>query len=324
MTGFNPRRIAASLAQWFDAEYHDPAAVVPADELDRINWLRCFPFVLLHVGCLAVIWVGWSSVALLTAIGLYLVRMFAITGIYHRYFAHRTFSTSRWAQFAFAVLGASSAQRGPLWWAAHHRTHHRESDSPADPHSPIQFGFWWSHAGWFMSTRHQPTEYRRIQDFGRFPELRWLNRFDKAVPAALALTLYLLGLWLEHRAPSVGVTGVQMLVWGFAISTTVLFHATASINSLAHLFGRRRYDTGDHSRNSFLLALVTLGEGWHNNHHKYMAATRQGFYWWEIDITFYVLKLLSWTGLIWDLKPVPARAYDPAQQLRSHDLASAA
>lgn len=317
-------RIAIAFVQWFDSEHFDQATLADVRDLDRINWLRCLPFVALHFGCLAVIWVGWSPLAVQMAIGLYFLRMFAITGIYHRYFAHRTFHMSRWTQFALAFLGASSAQRGPLWWAAHHRTHHRESDTPADPHSPIQYGFWRSHAGWFMCNRYYETQYPRIQDFARFPELVWLNRFDKAAPAALGLALYLCGFWLERSAPSLGVTGAQLFVWGFVISTTVLFHGTASINSLAHLIGNRRYDTGDHSRNNFLLALITLGEGWHNNHHQHMGCTRQGFYWWEIDLTYYALKLLSWTGLIWDLKPVPAQAYDRDTQLPSKRLASAA
>jgi stearoyl-CoA desaturase (Delta-9 desaturase) len=316
--------IAASFVQWFDSEYFDPATVSAGRDLDRINWLRCMPFIILHLGCLAVFWVGWSPLAVQTAIALYLVRMFGITGIYHRYFAHRTFRTSRGAQFLFALLGASSAQRGPLWWAAHHRDHHRESDSQADPHSPVQYGFLRSHAGWFMCNRYYATQYKRIQDFARFPELVWLNRFDKAAPFALALALYLTGAWLERAAPSLGVTGLQLFVWGFVVSTTALFHATASINSVAHLIGSRRYDTGDESRNNFLLALITLGEGWHNNHHQHMGCTRQGFYWWEIDLTYYGLKLLSWSGIIWDLKPVPAKAYDPAEQLRAKRIASAA
>jgi stearoyl-CoA desaturase (Delta-9 desaturase) len=241
--------------------------------------------------------------------------MFAITGIYHRYFSHRTYRTSRWMQFVFALLGASSAQRGPLWWAAHHRSHHKFSDMQPDPHSPIRHGFWRSHIGWFMTNRHFLTDYRRIHDFARFPELRWLNRFDVIVPIILAVTLYFVGRLLNYAAPSLGVTGWQLVVWGFVVSTIMLFHATASINSLAHLIGRRRYDTGDDSRNNFILALITLGEGWHNNHHKFRSCTRQGFYWWEIDLTYYALKFFAAIGLIWDLRPVPGKAYDHNQQL---------
>lgn len=174
-----------------------------------------------------------------------------------------------------------------------------------------------------MCTRYYVTQYHRIRDFAHFPELVWLNRFDKAAPAALGMLVYLVGLGLEHAIPSLGVTGMQLFVWGFVLSTTVLFHATASINSVAHLLGSKRYYTGDESRNNFLLALITLGEGWHNNHHKHMGCTRQGFYWWEIDITYYILKILSWTGIIWDLKPVPVKAYDPNEQLPASKYTSA-
>ena len=324
MRPVNPQAIVASLVQWFDADYHAAGAEQKIRDVDRVNWLRCTPFLILHLGCLAVFLVGWSWTAVCAAVLLYLVRMFAITGIYHRYFSHRTYKMSRAAQFIFAVLGASSVQSGPLWWAANHREHHRNSDLPTDPHSPVQYGFFRSHAGWFMCTRYYATQYNRIQDFARFPELVWLNRFDKAVPAALALLIYLCGLVLQYTFPSLGVTGMQLFVWGFVLSTTILFHATASINSVAHLVGNKRYETGDESRNNFLLALITLGEGWHNNHHKHMGCTRQGFYWWEIDITFYVLKFLSWLGIIWDLKPVPRKAYDPNEQLPTPKYAPAA
>ncbi len=316
------RTIAVSVIQWFDVEYGAATVADTADAPNQIHWLRCFSLINLHLGCVGAFLVGWSWTAVLAAAALYWVRMFAITGVYHRYFAHRTFHTSRFMQFLFALLGASAAQRGPLWWAANHREHHRTSDTPTDPHSPIQCGFWWSHAGWFMSTRHLLTNYSRIQDFARFRELVWLNRFDLVVPLALIAGLYLGGTALEHGAPALQVTGLQMVVWGFFVSTTVLFHGTCTINSLAHLIGRPRYDTGDHSRNNFFLALITLGEGWHNNHHMYMSCARQGFYWWEIDVTYYILKALSWTGLIWDLKPVPAKAYDRTTQLSGERAAA--
>jgi stearoyl-CoA desaturase (Delta-9 desaturase) len=307
--------LVSYFSQWIDSEQNVSAPATYASDVDRINWFRCLPFLLLHLACIAVWWVGWSGFALCTAVGLYVVRMFAITGIYHRYFSHRTYRTSRWMQFVFALLGASSAQRGPLWWAAHHRSHHKFSDMQPDPHSPIRHGFWRSHIGWFMTNRHFLTDYRRIHDFARFPELRWLNRFDVIVPIILAVTLYFVGRVLHYAAPSWGVTGWQLVVWGFVVSTIMLFHATASINSLAHLIGRRRYDTGDDSRNNFILALITLGEGWHNNHHKFRSCTRQGFYWWEIDLTYYALKFLAAIGLIWDIRPVPGKAYDHNQQL---------
>ncbi|MDH4172803.1 MAG: acyl-CoA desaturase, partial [Betaproteobacteria bacterium] len=222
------------------------------------------------------------------------LRMFAITAFYHRYFSHRAFRTSRVMQFVFALLGASAVQRGPLWWASHHRHHHAHADRPEDSHSALQHGFAWAHAGWFLSRANFGTRRELVADLARYPELRLLDRFDVLVPVLLAGGLYAAG-------------GLQFLVWGFCISTVALWHATFTINSLAHRYGKRRYATRDDSRNNLWLALLTFGEGWHNNHHHYPGAARQGFYWWEIDLSFYVLRALAALGLIWDLKLVPAR-----------------
>jgi stearoyl-CoA desaturase (delta-9 desaturase) len=235
--------------------------------------------------------------------------MFAITGFYHRYFSHRTFRTSRAAQFLFAALGSAAVQRGALWWAAVHRHHHKHSDQEQDVHSPGVSGFWWAHIGWMTSSKNFPTDYGAVRDLAKYPELVFLNRFDMVVPAGFAAALYALGEILNAFAPGLGTSGAQLLVWGFFVSTVFLLHGTLMINSLAHVFGHRRFKTSDDSRNNFLLALITLGEGWHNNHHRFMNAARQGFYWWEIDVTFYGLKLLSWLGVIWDLKGVPAQVY---------------
>ncbi|MGH8124384.1 MAG: acyl-CoA desaturase [Rhodanobacteraceae bacterium] len=273
---------------------------------DRIDWLRAAPFVALHLGCLGVLWVGVSPAALIVAVVLYVLRMFALTGFYHRYFSHRTFRTSRVVQFVFAVLGASCVQRGPLWWAAHHRTHHRKADTELDPHSPTIHGFLWSHMGWFLTPRAFRTDLTRVPDLAKFPELRWLDRFDIAVPVLLAIALYLFGALLAHFAPALHTDGAQMLVWGFFVSTVVLFHVAVTINSLAHRFGSRRFDTKDNSRNNAVLALLTFGEGWHNNHHFFPGSARQGFRWWEVDFTWYGLKLMAWLGLVHDLHPVPA------------------
>ena len=290
------------MRRWFDTESPDERE----GGGDRIDWLRAAPFVGLHLACLAVVWVGVSPVALIVAVALYAVRMFAITGFYHRYFSHRTFRTSRVLQFVFALIGASSVQRGPLWWAAHHRNHHRHADTAADPHSPTVHGFWRSHAGWFLTREGFRTDWSRIPDLARYPELRWLDRYDTVVPVALAAGLYALGAVLERVAPSLGTSGPQLLVWGFFISTVVLFHATVTINSLAHRFGKRRFDTRDDSRNNLWLALLTFGEGWHNNHHFFPGTARQGFRWWEIDLTWYGLRAMALVGLVRDLKPVPA------------------
>lgn len=299
------------LPKWLDNE-RLAASDLSADDpgADRVEWSRIVPFVAMHLACLAVFWVGTSTVAVLAAALAYLVRMFAITGLYHRYFSHRTFKTSRVGQFLFGVLGASAVQRGPIWWAAHHRHHHAHSDQPGDVHSPVQVGFWRAHMGWFLTRRGFAPDLKYVRDLLQYRELRWLDRFDIAIPALLGLAMYLLGVLLERTAPQLGTSGWQMLVWGFFISTVVCYHGTYTINSLSHVFGRQRYRTGDTSRNNWLLALITLGEGWHNNHHFYPNATRQGFYWWELDISYYVLKALSWTGLIWDLQPIPVEARD--------------
>jgi len=297
--------VVLSVARWFDAEAGRPG-LVSADP-DRVDWLRIVPFLSLHVLCLAPIWVGWSGAAVGVAVGMYAIRMFAITGGYHRYFSHRTFRTSRAMQFVLAVLGNMAAQRGALWWASHHRRHHRCADTPDDVHSPLQHGFLWSHVLWLTTPRNFATEMDRVRDWARYPELRFLNRFSMLVPVLTAGGLYGLGEALRAVAPTWGTDGVQMVIWGFVISTVVLYHATFTINSLDHMVGRRRYETADGSRNNWVLALLTFGEGWHNNHHRYPGSARQGFYWWELDLTYYILVALSWVGLVRDLRPVSAR-----------------
>lgn len=297
-----PRGLS-TLRRWFDTQARDDDATANAQ---RIDWLRALPFLGMHLACVAVLWVGVSPIAVIVAVALYALRMFAITAFYHRYFSHRTFRASRAVQFVFALIGAASVQRGPLWWAAHHRNHHRHADTVADPHSPNVHGFWWSHAGWFLTREGFRTDWSRIPDLARYPELRWLDRYDTLIPVLLAAALYGLGVLLERVAPALGTSGPQLLVWGFFVSTVVLFHATVTINSLAHRFGKRRFDTRDDSRNNFWLALLTFGEGWHNNHHFFPGTARQGFRWWEVDLTWYGLRLLAMLGLVHDLKPVPA------------------
>lgn len=302
-----------TVKQWFDSDYFPEGAAAVRARPEQFELRRCLPFLFLHLGCLGVIWTGWSWTAVGVAILLYLIRMFAITGFYHRYFSHRSFSTSRLMQFLFAVLGNTSIQRGALWWASVHRHHHKHSDQPQDAHSPRVSGFWWSHIGWMTSSKNFPTDYDSIKDLAKFPELVFLNRFDLIVPAVFGVALFGLGELAAAYAPELGTDGWQIFVWGFFVSTVVLLHATLFINSLAHVIGGRRFKTEDDSRNNFFLALLTLGEGWHNNHHRFMASARQGFYWWEIDITFYVLKALSLVGLVWDLRKVPSSVYEEAR-----------
>ncbi len=256
-------------------------------------------FVTMHVALLLVFVVplSWTVVAL--ALGGYALRMGAVTGGYHRYFAHRAYKTSRAFQLLLAVVGATSMQNGPIWWASVHRRHHKESDGPGDPHSPVGRGFWHAHIGWvFDRTVPPPRDDSNVGDLLRYPELRWVDRHDWVFLAAYAVACAAIG-------------GVPGLVWGFVVSTLAVFHATMLINSLAHLWGSRRYATGDQSRNNPLLAVLTFGEGWHNNHHHYMSSARQGFYWWEVDLTYYVLRALAAVGAIWDVREPPPSAREP-------------
>ncbi len=286
----------------------DPRASRAADKPEprkrsQIDWVGATPYLGVHLMCLGVFWVGFSWTALSVALLLYALRMFAITAFYHRYFSHRAFKTSRVCQFLFAALGCTALQQGPLWWAAHHRHHHSHSDDSEDMHSPQQLGFWWSHLGWFLAPDAGPTNWKLVPDFAKFPELRWLDRYHYVPAIVLAAILMSSGTLLSVYCPSWQADGWQLLIWGF-VSTIAVYHATYKVNSLAHVVGRRRYETKDNSRNNFWIALLTFGEGWHNNHHHYPNSARQGFFWWELDFTYYILKGMSWVGLVWDLRPV--------------------
>jgi stearoyl-CoA desaturase (delta-9 desaturase) len=244
-------------------------------------------------------------VAVVTCLALYVVRMFAITAGFHRLLAHRTYRTSRLFQFLIAFTGTASYQKGPLWWSAHHRRHHLVADTEQDFHSPLTRRFWRAHFGWFLSRDSQRTEWKLIMNLSKYPELRFLNRYYSLPPIMLAASAFLLGATLERYAPGLGTSSWQMLVWAFFISTVVLYHGTFTVNSLAHIFGQRRFATNDNSRNNWFVALITLGEGWHNNHHYYSSSERQGFYWWEVDVSHYALTALSWLGIVWDLHTPP-------------------
>ena len=283
----------------------------PPEEDGKVEWFRCLPYVLIHLACVIAFFypVTWACIAL--AFVSYCVRMFSITAFYHRYFSHRSFKTSRVVQYIGAFVACSSGQRGPLWWAAHHRRHHRHSDTDADVHSPHTKSLLWSHTLWFMTDYAVPTFLKEIPDWLKFPELRFINRFDWIPVLTLALGCYFLGeaSWFQTLT---GLTGMTSLIWGFLIPTIALYHATFAVNSIAHLFGTRRYETKDESKNNFWLALFTLGEGWHNNHHFFPGAARQGFFKGEIDLTYYALRLMSLFKLVSDLRPVPAWVKDKA------------
>jgi stearoyl-CoA desaturase (Delta-9 desaturase) len=274
--------MATSPAADHDEEFHDD-----------IIYPHTIPFILVHLACLGALWTGVSVQALVVCALLYVVRMFGVTAGYHRYFSHRSFKTSRAGQFVLAWLAQSSAQRGAMWWAAVHRHHHLHSDTEEDAHSPRHRGFLYSHVGWVFDRRHAETETEAVPDLARYPEMRWLDRFQLVPAVVLGVACFLFGGW-------------GMLVVGFFWSTVLLYHGTFFINSLAHVHGSQRYVTGDDSRNNWWLALITLGEGWHNNHHAYQRSTRQGFRWYEVDPTYYALKMMSWVGLVWELGEPPA------------------
>lgn len=267
--------------------------VLPADPAEKFNLSTSVPFLAMHAVPLLAVWTGvsWGDVAL--CVTLYFVRMFFVTAGYHRYFAHRSYRMPRWAQFLMAVGGTTAMQKGPLWWAAHHRDHHRHADTELDVHSPLK-GFWWSHVGWILCDKYGSTDYGRIKDFAKYPELLWLNRHDQVPAFALAGVCFAFGGW-------------SGLVVGFVLSTVLLWHGTFLVNSLAHVMGRRRYVTSDTSRNSLLIAVLTNGEGWHNNHHYYQASARQSFHWWQWDPSYYALWLLSKVGVVSGLKKPTAR-----------------
>jgi stearoyl-CoA desaturase (delta-9 desaturase) len=280
-------------------------------------------FLAVHLIPLAAIYTGATLFDWILCAFLYVFRMFWVTGGYHRYFAHKSYKTSRWFQFVIAFMAQTSAQKGALWWAAHHRHHHRHSDTPADPHSMKIYGFWYSHIGWIVGPDFKETDYKTIGDYAKYPELVWLNKNYLVPPFILAMVVMALGgIFNGDGITDMFTTaGFSSLFIGFFLSTVILYHGTFSINSIMHKFGTQRYESNDESKNSLWLALLTLGEGWHNNHHYYEVASRQGFFWWEIDITYYFLRLLSALGLIWDLKGVPkhikySKNKTHAQQLR--------
>lgn len=258
-----------------------------------LRYWDLLPFLSIHGMCLWAFHTGIRAEWIVLAVAGYYVRMFGVTAGYHRYFSHRSYKTSRVFQFLLAFLAMTSAQKGVLWWAAHHRHHHRYSDQVSDVHSPSQKGFWSAHVGWMLSKESTGTDLRLVKDFSRYPELHFLNRYHYLPPGLYALLMYTL--W-----------GFPGLVWGFFISTTALYHCTFFINSLTHMVGRARYKSNDKSKNSFVLAILCCGEGWHNNHHHYQSAVNQGWFWWEVDVSYYVLSMLSWVGIVWNLRKPPA------------------
>ena len=289
-----------------------PSAAAPAAlRHDDIIYPSAIPFVLVHLACIAALWTGVTWQALVVGVVLYWLRIFGIGAGYHRYFSHRAYRTGRVFQFVLACLSQSSAQKSVLWWAAKHRHHHLHSDTETDIHSPRHKGFAYSHLGWIFARVNDQLDMVKVADLACYPELRWLHKYELVPPIVLAVLSFVIAGW-------------SGLVVGFFLSTVLVYHATFCINSLAHVHGRTSYVTGDDSRNNWLLAVFTMGEGWHNNHHAYQSSVRQGFKWWEIDATFYILKALSFTGLVWDLKTPPVEVRRNEHRLGSRVIERAA
>lgn len=305
------KKIKSTVFKWFRSDYSSSEAIT--EKRTGIDWPGSIPFLSFHLMCFGIIWVGWSPFAVVFAVIFYVIRMFGITGFYHRYFSHRAFKANRFFSFLFAILGCSAMQRGPLWWAAIHRHHHQYTDTEKDVHSPKFRGFFWSHIGWILAYENKRTRVEYVKDWLKYPELVFLDKFALAVPVIIGFIIYFLGDFLAVNNPELGTNGIQLLVWGFFVSTVVCSHAVFSINSIDHMFGSRRYDLPNTSRNNVLMAILTLGEGWHNNHHHYAITARAGFYWWEIDITYYLLVVLSWFRIVKDLRPLPKKIRDKNQ-----------
>lgn len=259
-----------------------------------------------HVGSLGVVFTGVSTATLVVAGFLYLVRGLGVTTGYHRLLAHNSYRTSRPLRFVLALAGSLAVQGGPLWWVAHHRSHHRHTDAAGDVHSPVTRGFWQSHMGWMMTPSAFQENGANSRDLHRYPEIKWLQRFYVPLIVAQGVGLYLLGATLDAWFPHWGTSGAQMLVWGLFVGTVLTWHITFAVNSVCHVWGRRPHDTGDASTNNALIGLLAYGEGWHNNHHMYPFSARHGLHWWQIDLTWWLLKLLEKLRLVWDLK-VPRR-----------------
>lgn len=270
---------------------------------------------LVHLACLGIFFLPVTPALLAWSLAGYFLRVFSWEGGSHRYFSHRSFKTSRGFALFLAMLAAAAGQRGPLWWAAHHRNHHRHSDTELDLHSPVTRPFWYAHLGWLLDQKTLDTNLDDAKDLARFPELVWVNRFHYLFPLVVLAACVLLGQYTAAFGHS-GL-GLASAVWLFFLPTALSLHASFAVNSLTHGFKpgfwhRRPYQTSDTTTNVWWLAIPTLGAAWHNNHHRYMNSARAGFRWFELDLTYAILKLLALLGLVWDLRPVPQDVHEEA------------
>jgi stearoyl-CoA desaturase (delta-9 desaturase) len=258
--------------------------------------------VIMHLACLGVFLVGFSWPALWVAIAMYVIRGMGVTTGYHRLLAHRSYKTNRFIQFVVATAGGLAMQGGPLWWVAHHRAHHRDTDKEGDIHSPVTKGMWQSHMGWMMSNEAFHEQGSNSRDLFKYPELKFLQRHYVWILVLQMLGLYALGSLLSLWYPDTSINGLQCLVWGFFVSTVFLWHVTFSVNSVCHRWGSQDYDSNDASTNNWIIGILGFGEGWHNNHHFYPSSARHGLKWWQVDVTWILIRGLCLVGLASDPK----------------------
>ena len=272
---------------------------------EKLSLIVSLPFLSVHIGAIYALTISPSPFALFMVFLMYFIRMFGITAGFHRLFSHRSFKTNRAFQFFLAYAATCSAQMGPIWWASHHRHHHKYTEQIEDPHTPTLKGFFWAHVGWIMSPVNSPTKEEYVGDLMKYPELKWLDKYHYFAPFSLVILLYGLGEFMAVNYAQYNTNGMELVLWGFFVSTVLLYHATFMVNSVCHVFGHRTYDTKDGSVNNFLVAILTLGEGWHNNHHAFPNSEKQGHKWYQIDISHYILWCLSKIGVVWKIRDVP-------------------
>ncbi|MFZ0661689.1 MAG: fatty acid desaturase [Acidobacteriaceae bacterium] len=267
----------------------------------HFNWLLAIWLAVFHIGAIAAFFFfSWSALAVASVLWV-LGQNVGIAISYHRQLTHRGFVTPRWVEYAMALCATLALQGGPIYWVAVHRLHHQLTDRPGDPHSPHD-GKWWSHMGWLLqgTLRNRNTLLTRYApDLSRDSFYRWLSRYHWLPVTALGVGLFLIGGW-------------PWLLWGIFLRVTLGMHVTWLVNSATHIWGSRRFETHDDSRNSWWVALLTGGEGWHNNHHALPVSTSHGMAWYELDFNYWCIRLLGFLGLakrikVQDAKAGPAR-----------------
>ena len=263
-----------------------------------VNWITTIAMGAFHVGAIAAFFFfSWKNVAAF-AIMYFLAINVGIGMAYHRLLTHRGYKTPKWVEYFVTTCGTMALEGGPIFWVATHRVHHQNSDHEGDPHTP-QDGTWWSHAGWILSGRalHSETALlgRYAPDLTRDKVHVWLSKWHWLPLTTAGVLQLIIGAALSPAHPIHGAIG--MVLWGTFLRVTLGLHATWLVNSATHLWGKRRFDTKDESRNNWWVALLTGGEGWHNNHHAHPVSARHGLAWYEFDINYYGIWLLEQVGL---------------------------